>query len=139
MLPIPLFTRPDKRQLRNFSLVGLVFGLGLGLWFALRAPSAPLRSLSAVIGGLLFPLSFWVAPRVLFAFLVALNCLTYPIRFATHFLALAVLFYLVFWPVGIVLRVLSKSPLQLRPSRDPPSYWLPYGTDRSTESYFNQF
>ncbi len=43
--------------------------------------------------------------------------------FMTH-LVLALMYYLVFTPVGLVMRALGKDPLRLKHDRNAKSYWL---------------
>jgi hypothetical protein len=38
---------------------------------------------------------------------------------------IAVLFYAVFTPIGLVMRLIGRDPLGLRLERDTASYWLP--------------
>jgi hypothetical protein len=40
-------------------------------------------------------------------------------------LVIALMFYVVFVPVGLILRALGKDTLRLKPDKKAPSYWIP--------------
>jgi hypothetical protein len=55
-------------------------------------------------------------------------------------LLLALFFYLVFTPVGLVLRCLTgRDPLNLRPMKNQKSNWHDYGAKKPPVRYFKQF
>jgi hypothetical protein len=50
-----------------------------------------------------------------------------------------VVFYLVFTPVGLVMRLLGRDPLQRRFDREAGTYWVDHVEPRSVEEYFRQY
>lgn len=113
--------RSESRELRRFAItlfialgifgglvlwrrgeIGLVFwGIGLGLFtVGLVRP----KILGPVYRG-------WIAVAFLMGFVM------------THFI-LALMYYLVFTPMGLVMRVLGRDPLRLEFDRNAKSYWI---------------
>ena len=144
---VQLDFRPDSRQLRQFGFVALVaFGL-LGaviLWkgglFGFRFGSAarPIAFGMWALGALCAFLSV-VWPQGNRALFVALSVLAFPIGFLLSHVVLAILFFGILTPVGLLLRLLGHDPLDRSFQKDRRSYWvdLPEGTRQ--RDYFRQF
>jgi hypothetical protein len=97
-----------------FALVWLVplLRTGRARWWALAV-------------GVLFLLVALTAPRLLHPFNVLWAKLAILLHRVVSPVAMAVVFYLVFTPVGILLRALGKDPLRLRSDANADSYWIP--------------
>jgi hypothetical protein len=55
-------------------------------------------------------------------------------------IVMAILFFLVFTPVGVLMRLLGKDPLRLKQDRQKETYWIPcHPSDPQTESMSRQF
>jgi hypothetical protein len=70
---------------------------------------------------------------------VALSVLAFPIGFLVSHVVLAVLFFGILTPVGLLLRLVRHDPLDRAFQKDRKSYWvdLPEGTRQ--RDYFRQF
>jgi hypothetical protein len=145
--PIDLDLNPDARKLARFGAVALlafgvlavcawfeafVFGFGLG---AARIPVA--LALAAV--GIAAGLCSLVHPRANLALYVLLSVLTYPIGLVVSHAILAVLFFGLFAPTGVLLRLLGRDAMQRSLRRDAATYWSDARPARPKESYFRQF
>lgn len=112
------------------KLQGERFGIGLAMALALMSALAMVRGLMermetlAFISALLLG-SALLWPRVLSPLAWLLEAGFKTMTKALLYLLLVLVFYLVFAPVGLALRLLGKDPLQQK--RDPaaPSYWRP--------------
>ncbi len=144
---IDLNLRPDRETLRKFGLVAfVVFGLlgGLVLWkqtlagislgSAARAVAYVLWSIGTV--SLLFTL---VAPALNRYLYVGLTLLTFPIGFVVSHVFLGIVFYLVLTPVGLVMRLLGRDPLQRTFDSRASTYWVDHVEPKSVEDYFRQY
>lgn len=138
---------PDERQLRQFGFVAFAaFGLlgGVVLWkgglfgisFGAFAPRIAyvlwtLGILSAVLS-----LVWARGNRLLF---VLLGVVAFPIGWLVSHVVLAVLFFGVLTPIGVLFRLLGRDPLERAFEREKPTYWvdLPEVTDK--RDYFRQF
>ena len=139
---------PDEKTLRQFGFVAFV---GLGAiaalaWFEqlifaggwLGAARETLALLLVGIGALSALLSL-VYPRANKALFVGLSLLAYPIGFALSYVILGTLFFVIVTPIGLVMRVLGKDPLEKRFAADADSYWRACRPKRSPGTYFKQF
>ena len=64
--------------------------------------------------------------------------LALPIGIAVHEVTMAVMFFGVFVPLGLVFRLIGRDPLAKRIDRNAASYWLPKKQPRDAASYFRQ-
>lgn len=106
---------------RSFGLVFAVVFLVIGAW-PLMSDHAPRWWAMAVAGGfaliaLVMPSVLAVPNRLWMKFGLLLGKIVSPI-------ALGILFYAVFSPMGVVLRLFGKDPLRLKRDADATSYWI---------------
>ena len=117
------------RAEKEFGLiVGGVFVL-LGLWWFYRGKFAtPLMS-SALAGAALVLLWRWSFPRLLVVPRKLWMKLAEAMAYVSSRIILAIIFFLVLTPIGLVKRAMGWDPLQRRSaSRD--SFWQPYPARR---------
>jgi hypothetical protein len=130
---------PDRKTLRQFAAIWLAFFSGLAIWQGIWRGYAPagyvLAAVALAVGlpGLLMPAKI----RPVF---VAATVLAFPIGWLVSHTILAVLFYGILTPVGIVFRLMGRDPLcRRRAAVAPASYWTTKRKPDSTREYFNQF
>jgi hypothetical protein len=129
--------KTDPATLRKFGLVvGGVF-LALGLLFLWRHPHR--TPYFAWPGGTLMFLGA-VLPRALRWIYVAWMSLAFVLGFIMAHVILALLFFLVLTPLGLLARLTGKDFLSLKLDRAAKSYWLPRTQkSRSAADYERQF
>ncbi len=129
---------PTGRQLTVFGLLWLAaFGIlgGMAWWrTGLSAPAGGFWTIAALIPAVGF---LW--PGVLRIVYLLLAYITFPIGFVGSYIILAVVYYLVLTPTGLILRLTGYDPINRRFDRDAKTYWTPREQDESTEQYFRQF
>lgn len=125
---------PETRVLRQFGWIACAAGLLLGVfvwsgWAANVAISVGLFSAAASL----------VRPAMNRPLYVVLSMATYPIGVMVSFLILAVLFYVIVTPIGILVRIFGADPLNR--SRNPSSltYWTDARPARPKGDYFRQY
>src|SRR5437879_1058154 len=135
---VPINWRPDRKTLAEFSEFGMFF---LGM---VAAPLAYFRGRPAVAA------AFWIAavvgrligvarPGWLRPVYLGLTLATWPIGWVVSHLTLALLYYGVITPIGLILRALGRDPLARRFDRSATTYWEPYNPDRGMSRYLRQF
>jgi hypothetical protein len=140
--------RPSRTGLRAFGLAGaLAFGaIGawvyfrasfLGIGISPRAAEAAAWALAAI--SLLFCLLSWVRPGALRPAYVAMVLVGLPIGLVLSYGILAVVFYGVLTPTGIVLRLLGRDALGRGFQGGAKSYWAPRRPVEDVGRYFRQF
>jgi hypothetical protein len=130
---LPINRHPSAAELGSFRRLWLplfVVVVGGLAWWRLESPATAMAVWllgGAVAAGAL------LSPEVGRQVFVGLQTLTYPIALVVSTLALAILFYAVFTPIGWVMRRGGHDPLQLR--RGKGSRWIPYTrTDDSADA-----
>ena len=128
----PVVGPPDRAfgftvggALALIGLAGRLMGRPSGVW--LIAAGFGFLAFALAAPGLLAPLN-----RLWLKFGLLLHRVVTPV-------ALALLFYLVFAPVGLLLRVLGRRPLRLGREPHLPSYWLARAASAPPESMRRQF
>ncbi len=129
---------PSRRQLTVFGLLWLVFFGILGVMAWWRTGSFVPAGWFWAIGALV-PAIGLIWPRVLRIVYLLASYATFPIGFVVSYVILAVVYYLVLTPTGIILRLSGYDPMQRRFDRSAKTYWSPREQDESTGKYFRQF
>jgi hypothetical protein len=112
------------RAEKEFGLVvGVVFGL-LGLWWSYRGKFINAAYVLIILGAALVLLGI-LAPRILIVPRKAWMKLAETLAYVSSRVILALVFFLVLTPIGLVKRAMGWDPLYRRAApRD--SYWHPY-------------
>lgn len=129
---------PSRGQLALFGLVWLVVFSAIGLVFVLRDGSRPV-AIASFVAAAAVPAIGWPFPRVMRWIYLGMAYLTLPIGYIVSHLLLAVVYYLVLTPIGLLMRMCGYDPMQRRFDRDAPSYWAPRQPKDDTKNYFRQF
>jgi len=122
---------------RTFGFVFTAFFAVVALLPLLRGNE--LRGWAAILSGLFLVLAL-AAPKALRPLNRAWTRLGVLLNHVTSPIFLGIIFYLVFTPFGLVLRLMGKDFLRLKPAPDTSSYWIvrnPPGPD--PKSMVNQF
>lgn len=131
--------QPTRTDLRVFggglavfcAVIGVLLYRGDGRFGIVEGLLAGTAGLAVVIS-LFAPQSL---RPVYFAFVVV----AFPIGWVLSHVLLAVVFYGVFTPIGLVMRLLGRDPMQRRFDSQADSYWAPHDPPKSPEDYFRQF
>lgn len=134
---LPINRNPAARELRSFSRIWFplfVVLIGSLLRWRFHLPEASLWAWGI---GALAVVAALADRRVARAVFVGLMVMTYPIGLVVSTVALALLFYLVFAPLGWGMRLAGRDPLRLR-TRGEATQWTPIeqGAD---QRMFRQF
>ncbi len=130
------FDNPRIGSDRNFGISFAIFFLAVAL--LPMASGAPIRAWSLIIAGLFLAVAFYsphffaVPNRIWFRFGLLLGKFLTPIVMGILFLA-AVL------PVALLLRLLRKDIIRLRPEPTLETYWVTKSTPLTAESLDEQF
>jgi NADH:ubiquinone oxidoreductase subunit 6 (subunit J) len=137
MAVIEINKNPSRRDLTVFGLLLLLFtGLvGAGLYFRTGAHEA--ARIVWIAGAALVALYFAVPPirRPIY---LGWIYVTFPIGFVLSHVILGIVFYLVFTPLGLVMRLFGYDPLRRKFDRAAGSYWVAHDPHRPGR-YFYQY
>jgi len=115
---------------RNF---GLIFGAAFaffGLW-PLRHDQ-PIRPWLLAISGATLMITI-VRPSLLHPANQVWTMLGFLLGKVVNPVVMALLFYLVFTPGAIIMRIMDKDPLRLAADREADSYWIPRSVDDTSD------
>ena len=129
---------PSRATLRQFAGLWLVFFGGLALWQGLVRGQTGLATLCAVLALTIGPLGLirpgWIRPIY-----VGWMILAFPIGWTVSQVMLALMFYGLFMPIGLLFRLLGRDPLHRARRPGVESYWTPKPAPAGPKSYFRQF
>ncbi len=138
MALIDINWKPTTRELRVFAVLWLVFFGLLGVWMFSRDSSPALVGSLwgvALTGGVLG--MAW--PGLLRPVYRLWMVLAFPIGWLVSHLILALVYFGILTPIGLLLRLAGHDPLRLKPDRSIASYWCERPTETDTDRYFRQF
>lgn len=137
---------PSRKELRWFGLmVGLALGvLGLVLWLKtalLFGLSSRPTVASLVVWGmaLVFPVVYYAVPALQKRLYVGFLYAVFPIGFVVSNVILALAYYLVVTPIGLVMRLFGYDPMERRLRPEEKSYWVEHQRVDDPKRYFRQF
>ncbi len=137
MAVIELKLDPTKRDLNIFGLMLIGFTALVGglVWWKFSSPLAAkyiwgIGAALAVVFFLVPPLRLPIYKGWLYA--------AFPIGWTISHIVLAITFYLVITPIGLVMR-LFRDPMHRKPDPSLTTYWSPRQQVRDVKRYYRQF
>ena len=122
---------PNERVLRKFA--GLLICLaGIATWW--RPEWGWVAAVAVCLGSVGL-----VRPQTLRWLFVGWTVVVFPIGWVTSRLLLAMLFFGVVTPVGLVFRLLGRDALRLQRRPDASTYWVARPLRSSASQYFQQY
>lgn len=137
MALLQLNVEPSTKQLRWFAGVWWPLICALAGAAIVRKLHMPAFAEGVWIAGGVFAIAGLIAPRAIRPVHNGLIRLTYPIGFVLSYVVLGVVYFLVFTPIGFLVRFFYD-PMNRRFDRPASSYWTPHQPDPQ-ERYFRQF
>lgn len=129
---------PSPADLRSFGRLLVPFVVLVGGVVRWRTGSTGAAAAVWVVGGLLAA-AYLAVPAARRPIFLGWTGVAFPIGWVVSHLVLGAVFYLVFTPIGWLVRRINGDPLQRRFEASRPSYWIerPAGTD--VGRYLKQF
>ena len=129
---------PSPRDLAIFGALLAIFA-GVAGWLLRRQGAAPVAGAAVWgIGALLVAADLVVPPSRRPIYLGWMYAV-FPIGWLISHAVLAAIYYLVFTPIGLVLRFTGRDPLARRFDRSTPTYWQPHAPVSHRRRYFRQY
>ena len=128
--------RPDARELRRFAIAMLIGFTVLGIVSAWRANGIGTGSLVLWAIGAVLAIAAFIPGLGKIAYL-AVYLPTSIIGYVVSNVILALMFFLVITPLGILLRLMGKDLLQQQ--RQKHRGWMPVKEVKNEDSYYRQF
>lgn len=126
--------KPTGRQLRQFGVISLVALPLLGwLW---GGGAQVVAALAAV--GLAIAVIGLAVPAAIRPVYLAMTLVAVPIGIVLGELAMLLIYFGLFLPIGLVFRLVRRDALERKLDRSAPSYWRLKKQPRGPASYFRQ-
>lgn len=139
MSVVQINRQPTRRQLNQFGLIWMGFVALAGLIAIMKFE---LHDLARVLwsAAVLVPLIGWLFPPFMRWVFLGMSYLGWPIGFVVSHVVLAIVYYLVLTPIGLMTRLFGYDSMKMRFDRDAATYW----TERppsagAAKRYFRQF
>jgi len=125
---------PTDRQLRQFGAICLIALPAVGwIW---GGGATTVATLGVI--GLLLAITGMVLPTVLKPVFLGLTIVATPFGMVISELAMLMIYFGVFLPLGLVFRIAKRDSLQLRLDGDKDSYWEVKKQPANIASYYRQ-
>ena len=128
---------PTLKMLRQFAGLSLVVFGGLAAWRLWHGQTGVftyvLGTLAVLVG-----VTGLIAPAMVRPVYTGWMIVAFPIGWTVSKIALGLMFFLVFMPVGLVFRMTGRDALRLKRTAGG-SYWLAKPASRSGDEYLRQF
>lgn len=139
--------KPSRRTLRSFGVIALlVFAAAGALVYGRLGPGRAVPVGAAVpTAYVLWAVAAYcgfgaaVLPAAIRPIYLLLSVAAFPIGLVVAHAAMALLFYGVVTPIGLILRLAGRDPMVRRFDADAPSYWIQRRSPAAVERYFRQF
>jgi hypothetical protein len=135
---IAINKNPSKKELILFGLLGLAFFGLIGLSALHKTHSIHAARNIWVAGAVLFA-AYYAVPPIRRPIYLGWMYAAYPIGWVISHVLLALAFWGVIVPVGLLMRVVSRDPLARAFDPSAKSYWTPHEPGTDASRYFRQF
>lgn len=128
---------PSRKELRQFGFLCLAFFGAIAAYNYYRSGlslGVELLAGAAIVGGVLGA----VAPQLLKWIFVGWIIAVFPIGWTISHLLLGFIYYFILTPIGLLLRLMGKDPMNRALDREAKSYWSPH-EQAPVSRYFRQF
>ena len=137
---IEINKNPSRKELVVFAAAVAFFLAIVGALLHRHHPDAArvLWLLVIPVAALGAAAAWWLpgATRIIY---LAWMYAVYPIGWTISHLALAVVYYLVVTPIGLLMRLFGRDPMRRKFDPSATTYWQPHESADEPERYFRQF
>ena len=128
---------PSRRELRQFAALWIAFFAGVGVYLYLRHGAGLWPGLLCALA-LAVGLPGLAVPALLKPVYIGWMLAAFPIGWTVSHLLLGSIFYLVITPIGLMLRLFGRDPMQRKFDRETKSYWIEHER-AETARYFRMY
>ncbi len=129
---------PSRKDLLWFGAILALFGAALGAVF-FRRFHAPEAGRAIWLAGAALTVIYFAIPPVRRWIYLGWVYAAYPIGWTVSHLLLGIVYYLVLTPIGLIMRMAGRDPLERRFEPDRSSYWTEHSPSEDPSRYFRQY
>lgn len=138
MAMIEINWSPGNKELRNFGRIALIAMLIIALLFYWKGLALNWVLIIFSAGVVIFIVSL-ISLKLTRIIYLGLTLVTLPIGLAISYVLLAVLYFLLITPVGLLFRLIGRDLMHRNFDADTKSYWYRRDPPKTLERYFRQF
>ena len=138
MAVVDINWNPSRKDLRVFAVLQFVF-------FGIIAAGAWRNGGAIEVSGIVVAVSATVAvlgcmvPALIRPVYIVWMAAVFPIGLVVSYVVLGLAYFLVFTPIGLVMRLCGRDPMQRKFDPNASGYWTPRSQEPSAEQYFRQY
>lgn len=129
---------PTRKDLRIFAVLEVIF-FGVIATLIYRRTGSVGVGCSVFAAAVLVGTIGWFVPAFMRRVYIGWMMAVFPIGWIVSHLVMAGIFFLVIWPIGLMMRLCGRDPMQRRFDRTAASYWIRRKPDTGKQRYFRQF
>jgi hypothetical protein len=130
---------PKPKELRNFGIIALIATAVISLvLYLIKGLGIQWILIITGIGFAIFLCSLTSGKLTRMIYL-GLTLGTLPIGWVVSFILLAIFYFLILTPLGLIFRLIGRDPLHRNFDSKTESYWLRRSPPNTIERYFHQF
>jgi len=129
---------PTTRMLRQFAGLWIVFFAGAALLQEFHRERHTVALILGVLAVTIGPMGL-IKPAAIKPIFIGWMVAVYPIGWTISRIILSALFYLLFTPIGWVLRLKGRDELRLKPAPGASTYWREKPQAVDSSQYLRQF
>ena len=139
MSVVQINTDPTGRQLKQFGFIWMGFVTFFGAVAFFKFHNPPLAR-GLWVAAVVVPIVGWIFPRFMRWVFLGMSYLAFPIGFVVSHVVLAVVYYLVLTPIGLLTRLFGYDSMKRRFDPEAKSYWVERSAAAvDSKRYFRQF
>jgi hypothetical protein len=139
MSMIEINWRPKHKELRNFGLIALIASVTISLLLYLLKDLGKQWILVITSTGSVIFLCSLISDELTRIIYITLTLITLPIGWVMSFIVLAIFYFLIITPLGLVFRLTGRDPLHRKFDSRTESYWLRREPPDTIDRYYHQF
>ena len=130
---------PESKRLQNFGKIALVATTLISLLLYLFKGIAFQWALIIFGFGFFVFIISLLSLKLTKVIYLGMILLTLPIGYVVSFILMAVFYFLLLTPLGLIFRLIGRDPLNRKFEPNAKSYWLNRQPPKGSEQYFHQF
>jgi len=130
---------PTRSTLRQFAGIWFPAFFGLIAWWVWRATGSATTAAWVLVPALILSVIGLLFPAFMKPIFVGWMVAVFPIGWTISHVVLAATYYLVFTPLGCMMRLAGYDPMRCKFDRQASSYWTPHQQPQDKSAYFRQY
>ena len=136
---IQINRHPSKKKMRLFAALVFPAFWGIVAFLLFTRADRPTWALGVAIAAVLLSIVGLLSPAFMRYVYLGMIYATYPIGFVVSHILLAIVYYAILTPIGLLMRSLGKDPMQRDLESAATTYWIAKETSTDPNRHFKQY